>query len=369
MYAFRMMLRGRHPIHGLPFDRGDVPNRLHDEWRAMPLRARFSRLRRALQRDLLMLAIGQSGLCVERVPPGTRKVLWVYNWTTLGDAIMDLSARFAVPADIELDLCIAPALAGLFARDARFRHVYTRLDECPQDVDFVLIHEPSGRTLRAKRERLREVPFAPVLNSFIGEHFARAAFVDARLRHLFRLTPGPLPAPTLSLGESPARTDGPFDIAVVLGAGDPRRRFPHWNETLHAVLDAWPRDRPVPRFRLLGSDNARADVESLAQDVREQHGEDRVGQTSLMEAIQVVRDSDAFLGTDGGLMHVAAALGKPGLALFVEIDPGLRLPASSPLRGLLAPRTLAELNADDVARAFIDACISAPAGGLRSCER
>src|ERR1700690_2849640 len=135
MYAIRMMLRGKHPIHGLPFD-GDVPNRLRDEWKAMPLRARFQRLRKALQRDLGMLAAGQAGLCVERAPAGTRKVLWIYNWTTLGDSIMDLPARFGVPDGVELDLCIPPALAGLYLGDARFAHVRTRLEDCAQDYDF-----------------------------------------------------------------------------------------------------------------------------------------------------------------------------------------------------------------------------------------
>ncbi len=360
MYAIRMMLRGKHPIHGLPFD-GDVPNRLRDEWKAMPRLARFQRLRKALQRDLHMLVAGQAGLCVERAPPGTRKVLWIYNWTTLGDSIMDLSARFGVPAGIQLDLCIAPVLAELYVADTRFAHVYTRLEDCPQDYDFVLIHELSARTLREKRQRLRCVPFAPVLNPFIGEQFARPAFVDARLRHLFGEPRAAAPTPRLSLGEAPARTGESFDIAVVLGARDPRRSFPHWNETLHAVLAGWPGHWPRPRFRLLGSDNASAELETLSQDLRERHGEDRVGRTSLMEAVRAIRDSDAFLGTDGGLMHVAAAAGKPGLALFVAVDPLLRLPPPTRLRWLLAPGAMADLAAQEVARAFIAACEPAPA--------
>lgn len=360
MYAIRMMLRRKHPVHGLPFD-GDVPNRLREEWNAMPGSARLQRLRKIVQRDLVVLATGQARRCVERAPAGTRKVLWIYNWTTLGDSIMDLAARFSVPAEIELDLCITPALAALYAWDTRFAHVHSRLQDCAQDYDFVLIHELSTRTLREKRRHLRSVPFAPVLNSFIGEQFARPAFVDARLRHLFGQPSAVAPRPSLSLGAAPARSGDRFDIAVVLGARDPRRSFPHWNQTLHAVLASWPSRLAAPRFRLLGSDNAKAELQKLSIDLRQGHGEDLVGRTSLMQAVRIIRDCDAFLGTDGGLMHVAAAADKPGLALFVAVDPLLRLPPPTRLRTLLAPGAMADLGAPEVARAFIAACAPAPA--------
>jgi hypothetical protein len=356
MYAIRMMLRGKHPVHGLPFD-GDVPNRLRDEWNAMPRSARLQRLRKIVQRDLVMLATGQAWRCVERAPAGTHKVLWIYNWTTLGDSIMDLAARFSVPADIELDLCIAPALAALYAADTRFAHVHFRLEDCAQDYDFVLIHELSTRTLREKRRHLRSQPFAPVLNSFIGEQFARPAFVDARVRQLFGQPRAAAPRPRLSLDGAPARQDDEhFDVAVVLGARDPRRAFPHWNETLHALLASWPARWPPLRFHLLGSDNARAEVKTLSDDLRGRLGVDRVGRTDLIQAARTVRDCDAFLGTDGGLMHVAVALGKPGLALFAAVDPILRLPPPTRLRSLLAPHAMSDLGAQEVARAFIAAC-------------
>ncbi len=363
-----MMLRGKHPVHGLPFD-GGVPNRLREEWLAMPRPARFRRMRKVLQRDLLMLATGQASACLDRVPRGARKVLWIYNWTTLGDSIMDLSARFGVPAGVELDLCIAPALAELYAVEPGFARVFTRLEDAAHDYDFILIHELTGQALREKRRRWRAVPFAPLLNHCIGEQFARAAFVDARVRQLFGQTRTESPSPRLSLGEPVRSGSERFDIAVVLGAGDPRRAFPHWNDTLHAVLANWPKHLPRPHFRLLGSDNARGDLASLSETIRERDGEDRVARTSLMEAVRTIRDADAFLGPDGGLMHVAAAAGKPGLALFAEIDPSLRLAPQTCLRSLLAPRVMADLDAREVADAFIAACVSAADGALTSRER
>ncbi len=354
MYAIRMMLRGKHPVHGLPFD-GSILHRLGEEWRAMPFFRRARRLRKALQRDLGMLASGQARLCVERAPPGVRRVLWVYNWTTLGDSIMDLAARFSIPEGIEVDLCITPALADLFTGDSRFARVLTSLDEADAAYDFVLIHELMSATLKEKRQRMGAVPFAAILNYAIGEHFARTQFVDARIRHLFGLAAAPAPRPYLPLGPSDTSARSTFDVVVALGARDPRRRFPHWGAALDALLLLWPSSRPRLRFILLGNEDARGDTLDFSEAVRRQ-STDRIGRTPLLEAARTIRDSDAFLGADGGLMHIAAAADRPGLALFTAIDPSMRLPADAALQALVAEPTMAQLPAAQVAAAFVAAC-------------
>lgn len=48
---------------------------------------------------------------------------------------------------------------------------------------------------------------------------------------------------------------------------------------------------------------------------------DKTGQTSLPEMVEWIRASDAMLTNDTGPMHVAAALGKPVVALFGPTDP------------------------------------------------
>ena len=360
MYGIRMMLRGRHPVYGLPFE-GDVPNRLQVEWNDASAQERRRRLRKVFQRDLGLLLGGQAGLCVDRAPKAMRKVLWFYNWTTLGDSIMDLSARGSIPAGVEVDLCIAPALVPLYKHEPRFNAVYGSLEECLGDYDFILVHELSTRTLRNKRARWPRVPFAPVLNYTMGEQFARPAFVDARIRHLFSLPEAPAPRPWLSLGAAALGTSGRFEIAIALGARDPRRRFAHWNETLQAILEADRFATEKPRFHLLGSQNERHELETFSADVR-QWAVDHVGRTSILEAATLIRECDAFLGADGGLMHLAAALDKPGLALFAEIDPAMRLSPGTRLLPL-ASRSLAELLAPQVADAFLIALTKEPTNG------
>ena len=350
MYGIRMLRGGKHPIHGLPFS-GSVHNRLKEEWRAKLFRRRWRMMRKALQRDLGMFLSGQSGLCVERAPAAAQKVLWLFNWTTLGDSVMDLAARDSIPTHVQLDLCIAPALAGLYAGEPRFGAVFSRIEDCDGDYDFVLIHELSSQSLAEKRRRLPAVPFAPVLNYMIGEHFDRAAFVDARIRHLFELPAAPPPVPRLRGDPPPAGSQASFQVAVALGARDPRRAFASWDAVLRELLATWPADRRPLRFLLLGTVGAGHDLAGLCADVL-RHCDANVGKTSIVEAAALIRGCAAFIGPDGGLMHVAAAMGIPGVGLFTQIDPTMRLAAGSSIAAVVGSASMADIAAASVTSAF-----------------
>jgi len=356
MHAWRMWRRGRHPAYGLPFD-AEVPNELAAEWAELSAPARRSRLRHAMQRDLALLLAGQSQMCVDRVSSPPNKLLWIFNWTTLGDAVMDLAARASIPAGAVVHLCIAEPLAPLFARGAGFGRVFSQLEEGDADYDLMLVHEINTHTIKAKDRLWPRAAFAPILNGSMGERFARTAFCDARVRHVLGLAAGAPLMPRLDLGTASPRTPF-FEVAVALGARDPRRRYPHWNALLEGLATQWPGYAPPLRYTLLGSDNAAIDVASIAPAFMAQRCRNLVGQTGLLDAALALRDADAFLGTDGGLMHVAAALGRPGVGLFAGIDPAYRLAAGSPLRGLPAG-AMGEHEPDAVAAAFIAACTAA----------
>ena len=357
MHGIHMLRRGAHPIHGLPSEQ-PVANRLREEFEALSRHARRRQWIKLLRREMLIFATGQACLCVERAPPATRTLLWLYTWETIGDAIMDLAPRLSLPGEVQVDLCIAAPLADLFRGDPRFRHIYTRLDDCCGNYDFILLHVLTTKALRAVARRFPKTPFASMLGYAIGEQFDRVAFADARLRSLFGLPPASPPRPTLALGAAIPSNGKRTEIAVALGFRDPRRRYTRWKQTLDRIIDAWPVALPPPLFRLLGSANAEGDLVDFDDAWLAAYGDNLVGRLGLRETATVLRDCDAFLGVDGGLMHIALAADKPGLALFAIIDPGLRVPPRSRLRTLYAGDRFEPLDSGRVAAAFIDAVCS-----------
>lgn len=153
----------------------------------------------------------------------------------------------------------------------------------------------------------------------MAEHYARLA--DA---------PGfaagePLAAPQLACDAAQiAATQAKFGIApgyVVLCPGaeyGPAKRWPGFAEL--ATRLAQP---PV----LLGSRNDAPAAQGVA-------GRNLVGETTLDEAIDLIAGASAVVSNDSGLMHVAAALGRPLVALFGSSSPE-RTPPQSPAARVL----------------------------------
>ncbi len=352
-----MSSRWRHPIHGLPF-RDGIANALAAEFREQPFGRRVQAVRKALARDAMLVLTGQAHRHVDRAPRGVRRMLWVYTWTTVGDAILDLAPRTLIPASSEVDLLIAPALAPLFARDPRFRAVHTEAAACANDYDFILLDSIRTASLRMKRSRFRRLPFTTMRGHHAGERFDRAAFADRRLRQLFGLPTGPVEAPRIEVGGDVERGRGgdPFVVGLALGARLKRKIYPHWPEVVDAIGEQWPAGLPAPEFRLLGQ----------GRPAREQQAEllalpagarcvSRVDVGTLDATARELAACDAFLGVDGGLMHVAIGVGTPGLALFTRVDPAYFLRPESSMVALRTDDELAAVPPGDVAAAFLAA--------------
>ena len=172
------------------------------------------------------------------------------------------------------------------------------------------------------------VPFfagIPLRSGYVGE--SRYGLLNrlyrkpdkAMRRHYARLAeaPGdeprqPLPEPRLRVDATrAAATRARFGLEgryVVLCPGaeyGAAKRWPYFAE-LAARLDA-----PVV---LLGSPND-------AQAARGIGGVNLVGKTTLDEAIDLIAGAERVVSNDSGLMHIAAALGRPLVALFGSSSP------------------------------------------------
>ncbi len=98
----------------------------------------------------------------------------------------------------------------------------------------------------------------------------------------------------------------------------PAKRWPYYAELVAQLV------RVGFRVWIFGSEKERVDAESLA-------GVGAVnlcGRTSLVEAVDLIAACDTVVSNDSGLMHVAAAVGKPLLAIYGSSTPDYTPPLS-----------------------------------------
>jgi heptosyltransferase-2 len=132
----------------------------------------------------------------------------------------------------------------------------------------------------------------------------------------------PLPAPSIRTGLSDVltrfRISGPYVVLCPGAEYGPAKRWPYFRE-LAARLDM--------QIVLLGS---AGDLESN----RKIRGMNLIGKTSLDDAIDLIAKAAAVVSNDSGLMHVAAAAGRPLVALFGSSSPEHTGPQSPAARVL-----------------------------------
>jgi heptosyltransferase-2 len=270
------------------------------------------------------------------------------NW--IGDALMaqPLLARLQdKTAGLELDMLAPEWVAPVARRMPQVREVIT----VPFRHGGLQLRE-RWRVGRALRERGYQqaivlpnswksalVPFfarIPLRSGYVGE--SRYGLLNRVYRksgdpmtlHYARLSeaPGsvieqPLPLPRLLASAADVQvTMQRFGLAgryAVLCPGaeyGPAKRWPYFGE-----LSARLRMQAV----ILGSGND-------AQAARGLSGKNLVGQTNLEQAMDLIAGADLVVSNDSGLMHVAAALGRPQVALFGSSSPEHTPPLSKAAR-------------------------------------
>jgi len=107
-------------------------------------------------------------------------------------------------------------------------------------------------------------------------------------------------------------------IVLQPGARWANKRWPtgHYVELVQKLAAR----RPGYRFVILGSESDR-ELGSVVARADPQRCLDLTGITSLPEMVEWIRMSDLMISNDTGPMHVAAALGKPLVAIFGPTEP------------------------------------------------
>ena len=151
----------------------------------------------------------------------------------------------------------------------------------------------------------------------------------------------PLPTPRLIVDASTIemmRTRFGFDpdaplIALCPGAEyGPAKRWPteHFETLASRLLD----ETPEAQIVLLGGSGDRVAGDAIAAAVSDPRLHNFIGLTSLAEAIALIAAAASVVSNDSGLMHVAAALTRPQVALFGSSDPRHTPPLSPRARVL-----------------------------------
>jgi len=69
--------------------------------------------------------------------------------------------------------------------------------------------------------------------------------------------------------------------------------------------------------------------------------------------VRIIDRGELFLAPDGGLMHIAEALGKPGLCLFSKLRPEWRLLPGSRLQTLYTDDVMDSIPQDLILEHFL----------------
>ena len=345
----------RHPIYN-PLGLGNTANSLEAEYRAHPLGRRLKWLKQWIRLETLLFLSGQSYRRVKRLPTDARKVLYAYDWGAIGDSIMDLSQRQLIPEEIQLDLYMPAKASVLFEGDVRFRNVYRTAADCPADYDLIILHNISPALVKFKMQWYRDTSFYDVLGFLQGELYDRMYFCHVGLTRLLGLVDKPLFAPRIGARHISEVVIQRGSIAVALGAMDEsRRHYARWQSVLDSIHKGLTSIGVGNlRFVLVGSgDSAHKDLERLDPGFVASYCEVRLDLPSLEAVQQQIASCEYFIGADGGLMHIASALDKPGVALFAEVLPQWRLLPSSRLHPICAPKTVNTIAIEEIVNAFM----------------
>ncbi len=309
-------------------------HRLFDE-------TKFILLRKYFHKYFLLKVFNQ--LSLEKYPTKEDRILWIFSgknhlaYRSIGDSIMDLSGRALLRNQgWKIDLFTFNNLAELFTHDDIFENIYTDIkDVDTSKYDHILFTLYTPRSIRLKLRFFRLLRFSSLWRYLqINGQYNQITYSYASINELFSIGLSDseidnVAKPYLVVGNSidslvqkfkPAQ---PYGV-IAVGGMDQDRTYEHWLD-FFKLLD---QDKSkIKTWVLVGSANGLSYVEKvIAHSFKTLNIISFVNQLPILQVASLIKQSSLFIGSDGGLMHVAHSTNTPTVTLFTtNVDPRYRV--------------------------------------------
>lgn len=282
---------------------------------------RFKWVFKYLKRKIYIRIFTRRDLLLESIPKDVKRILWInLSAPSLGDSLMDLSGRVLLER-FKIDLLTDPKNVELYQNDVFFDNVFCHskevLDEgLSSSYDLFILDSFSPRVVRVMKSISYKTPFVGMWGFINGFEVHRTIYSFARIHYLIgSSSANNMPVtPILNLNNSK-----PIDfqreitkplIAIVVGAEWQYRRYDKWVDVIGSLIADY-------EIILVGSGNGKKDAAEVTRQFQSCH--DFVGKCSLIDTSQLISMANVVIAADGGLWHVACALGKPTVGLFAAM--------------------------------------------------
>lgn len=314
----------------LPF-KTIIPNEVEQQLQREPFSRKLKEYWRLLRREIYLLVSDQKRLERELIPPRTTRILWLApSIRNIGDAIMVFSGRELLRGQCCLDILLDKKVESLFSTDEVFDQVYTDAGKITTNYDLIILDSVKSISLKVKMKYFRKVPYCHFRGHFDGIEFNPILFSYHRINYLigakysqFQLDALARPSLYLNGGE---RSDSIPQLVIAVGGEDIKRKYyDDWLDFVEFVVERYPDLKIV----LVGSENGAGMAEKIIKKFPQ--ASNFVAQLGLRDTAEIIRNSNYFVGCDGGLMHIASSYNIPGVALFGFFKPQFYLPYNSKL--------------------------------------
>lgn len=332
-------------------------HRLFDE-------AKFILLRKYFHKYFLLKVFNQ--LPLEKNPTKEDRILWIFSgknhlaYRSIGDSIMDLSGRALLRNQgWKVDLYTFNNLAELFAHDDIFENIYTNIKDV--DVgkyDHILFTLYTPRSIRLKLRLFRPLRFSSLWKYLqINGQYNQITYSYAAINDLFGIGLSDseidnIAKPYLVTGnsiDSLVRKFKPEESYGVIAVGgmDQDRTYEHWLD-LFKLLDQ--DEGGIKTWVLVGSSNGLSYAKSvMAHPFESLNIISFVNELPILQVASLIKQSNLFIGSDGGLMHVAHTANTPTVTLFTtNIDPRYRVTKACNSLAIQSRRGVSLISAQDI---------------------